>query len=792
MVNRLSTTSYYRMKRSVLLFSILLFTVIPITVKAQNDLAIGQWKAHLPYTTFINAAQNKESLFFSTEWSLLIIDKEENTTRFLSKVDGLSETGVRVIGTNKETGLLVVTYDNAVFDIITSDGIRSVIDISKDGNFNDRSINNLTFDGTRFLYFATGFGVTKYDLERNQFVYTVDTGIPVLDIAIFKNNIYVSTEDGIYTIDKGDNANQQAFGEWSLLGATQNFPPNYLNSFLEVKDDVLYLDVDEAFMKFDGEVVDMIRPAEENFTFKFLTADGVSVLAGYECGAEDGSGCRGKIISYSPSNDEFTELDNSCLDRPTFAIEDEDGTIWSTDLFRKIRKTNTSGGDCKKLEFNAPFSQFVSEIAVINKDVYVASGGLTVGGNSAERKDGVFVLDEQNNWSRISEEQVPRLLDSVAHVDLYRVIGHPSNGKVYIGTNYGGLIEMDGEEYTIYNDTNSSLQGAEGDERRERVVGMAFDENNNLWLTNNDAPLPISVLTDEGEWRSFSLGSVKNINQLAIDRLGYKWAIVRGTSQGLVVFDDNGTLDDISDDRTRVITAVNSNLPDNLVRCIETDKDGDIWVGTIDGVVVFECGSTAFEESCIGNKRIIEENEVDDETENLLKGEVINTIGIDGANRKWFGTSSGIFVQDANGTKNIAFYNEANSPLLDNNVIDIAFNDDTGDVYIGTAKGIISLRGEAIVGNPVNDANIFAYPNPVRPDYDGPIAIRGLAENANVKITDINGQLIFETTALGGQAIWNGKDYNGRKASTGVYLVFSTADNITNLDAVATKILFIK
>ena len=327
---------------------------------------------------------------------------------------------------------------------------------------------------------------------------------------------------------------------------------------------------------------------------------------------------------------------------------------------------------------------------------------------------------------------------------------------------------------------------------RERVAGMEFDENNNLWITNNSAPEPISVLTNEGEFHKFDV-PLTNLGQLAIDRAGYKWAIVDGTSQGLLVFDDNGTFEDPTDDRTRILTTNNSNLPDNQVFSVEADLDGDIWVGTVDGVVVFECGQSAFDtDVCSGNRRVVDENFVDDETENLLKGERVNAIGIDGGNRKWFGTTNGVFVQDANGTQNIGFFDENNSPLFSNNIIDIAFDDDTGEVYIGTERGVISIRGEAIAGNSINDANIYAFPNPVRPDYDGPIAIKGLANNANVKITDVSGALIFEGRSIGGQAIWDGRDYNGRKASTGVYLVFSTADNLIDPSAAVTKILFIK
>jgi hypothetical protein len=209
-------------------------------------------------------------------------------------------------------------------------------------------------------------------------------------------------------------------------------------------------------------------------------------------------------------------------------------------------------------------------------------------------------------------------------------------------------------------------------------------------------------------------------------------------------------------------------------------------------VIVFECGSLVFDnEACQGSRRVVEENEFDEENEYLLKGEAVTTIAVDPANRKWFGTTNGIFVQNANGDKQIARFEESNSPLFDNIIIDIAINKENGEVFIGTNKGVLSVKGEAIEGTAVNSAAAYAFPNPVRPEYTGPIAIKGLADNANIKITDVNGGLIYETQALGGQAVWDGKDYNGRKASTGVYLVFSTSNNINNPDAIVTKILIV-
>jgi len=277
-----------------------------------------------------------------------------------------------------------------------------------------------------------------------------------------------------------------------------------------------------------------------------------------------------------------------------------------------------------------------------------------------------------------------------------------------------------------------------------------------------------------------------------VDRNGYVWCTIDGTGQGLIVFDGRAALEGTSTNTYRTFSSANTELTDNKVISLAVDLEGDVWIGTFNGVVVADCGANVFDpESCSLSKRVIEENDFDDENEHLLKGEVVTAIAIDGANRKWFGTTNGVFVQSASGKEQIASFNSENSPLFDNSIIDIGINDENGEVFIGTDKGVISYRSEAIKGGTVNSSEVYAFPNPVRPDYQGPIAVKGLAQNANVKITDVNGQLVYETTALGGQAIWDGTDYNGRRANSGVYLVFSTSDSLEFPDAIVTKILFI-
>jgi ligand-binding sensor domain-containing protein len=161
----------------------------------------------------------------------------------------------------------------------------------------------------------------------------------------------------------------------------------------------------------------------------------------------------------------------------------------------------------------------------------------------------------------------------------------------------------------------------------------------------------------------------------------------------------------------------------------------------------------------------------------LLETETINCIEIDGANRKWIGTvNSGAYLMSEDGVEQIRHFNTENSPLPSNNIFDIAINQDNGEVYFGTEKGIVSYVSDAT--NFVEEMEeIMIYPNPVHPDYDGLIAIDGLSRDVDVKISDMAGNVVYQTMANGGRATWNGLDFNGNKVSTGIYLVFITSDD---------------
>lgn len=270
----------------------------------------------------------------------------------------------------------------------------------------------------------------------------------------------------------------------------------------------------------------------------------------------------------------------------------------------------------------------------------------------------------------------------------------------------------------------------------------------------------------EGNYKSYSPSSLDTLYQTRRDSVikdldGNRWSR-RGDYGGIVVTN-------VKNQSIYISTGVGSgNLPSNTVKTLALDRDGQIWVGTDKGVVVFDNPSAVFSGKNFDAYTPVFERR------RLLGNETITSITIDGGNRKWMGTRNGIFLFNADGTELVINFTEKNSPLPSNEISYITAEPNTGEVYIRTPKGMVSYRGTATESGLKQDENLVkVFPNPVRPDFEGTIGIEGLVENAFVKITDVAGNLIYETRANGGTATWNGRTLSGLRVETGVYLLFS-------------------
>jgi len=408
--------------------------------------------------------------------------------------------------------------------------------------------------------------------------------------------------------------------------------------------------------------------------------------------------------------------------------------------------------------------------------------------NNQYQKKGVYKY-QNNSWHSFNGGAYDSLFD-ITSVNI-----NPQNtNEVFFGSWGKGLIKTtNGVVNEVYNKFNSGIQSLNA-YTDHQIGSSVFDENNVLWVTCSGSPganvnNPL-VAFDGEDWFTYNMDNMlvtnSNAGEILVDANGFKWFISK--ENGIFVFDENGTLEDKSDDRIALITTGESkgNLPSKSVHAIAQDQDGKIWVGTEEGLTVINSTFGVFDGQVEANRIIIEQ---DGSYQYLLETEIINTIKVDGGNRKWIGTASGgVYLVSENGQETIHHFTAENSALISNTIFDIEIFGSTGEVFFATDKGLISFVGDATDANEYTGPT-YAYPNPVRPDYEGLIGIKGLVENSEVKITDITGNVIYETMSEGTTATWDGKSLNGERAQTGVYVVFSVSDDGRQKEVA--KILFI-
>ncbi len=777
--------------RSLILF-LSFFSLLGDNI-AQTDtifppLSIGQWQEHLPWQRSKYVTQSSEKVYYATEWAIVELDKAEHSSRFITKIEGLSDVGMNLLRYNAAAKVLVIAYTNSNIDLFYP-ADRSVINlpiIQKNPNIvGDKQIYNVLFDG-KIAYFACGFGVLKFDLEHAEAEYTVFTNIPVRSFAIYNGYLWAGTEDGLYRLPENDE-NPADFSRWEEVSESNGFPSNLSYNALSVYNGKLWMGAGKKLLSFDGTVVAEIA-SHPLRSVKYLTAEGPGLMIGW---ADDNNYGYG-VVEYVQIDGTRNEIQGTCEALfPLYGIEDGSKKFWFADLADQFRYFDYNTNTCDKFTFNSPYAQNSSEIAFgTDGTTFVATPGPAPNLGVVGYRDGVYFYKD-GVWDRWSEKTTPEIVDAEeSFKDMWKVAVRPSDGRVFVGSWLGGLLQFNNGAFEQkYSKSNSILQGAgNSGDNRTAIGGLDFDNSNNLWISNYGASAPIAVLKPDGTMRNFTNAPANNLLQVAVDHNGYKWFVL-AFSAGVMVYDSGADIDSPSDDRYRVITTANSVLPTNYVNCITVDLDGDVWVGTQQGAVSFECGSNVFDESCKGRRRIVN---VDGFNGYLLETEDVRAIAVDGANQKWFGTSNGIFVQSPDALTQVARFTNTNSPLFSNGIFAININPVSGEAWIGTEKGLISLRAGATVGGKVNTPMAYAYPNPVQPGYDGPIAVYGLARDANVKITDAAGHLVYEGKALGGQAVWDGRDYLGRRAASGVYLIFATSEtSFDQPDAIVTKVVIL-
>jgi hypothetical protein len=737
---------------------------------AQN-VPLGTWQSHIPYNNGVSLAASSNNIYCGTVSAVFSYNLNDGSIKRFTKAEGLSDVGVSAVAYDSSTSSLIIAYNNSNIDILQDGKVNNLPFIRNANILGNKQVNRI-FCKDGFAFLATGFGVVLLNLERLEIpaTYFFSNGgnnFVVNDVWVDDDYIYAASANGIYRGARNGSINLVNFLEWETFGPADGIPASSATA-IAGSDAEVFASIGNIVYQFDG------NSWSPYYTMPTANATSLLKTSARLVVAQDS-----RLIIIPDGGTPTIVNESFFLQRPQQVIETAEGTLWYADLFRGLIKFESASVQTPVTP-NGPQSLGNSQMDYLGGRMYVGSSPIGRGWTPTANQDGYYI-SEAFIWGFANQFNVPQLAN---RPDISVMKAIPGEGLMVMGSHFNSIIE-----YKPSTNEYQFIETLPNSSSPIRISGAALDNFGNLWMSNAFSAAPIVCRKAGGGYVTFSTPLLNNrlITGITVDDFNQVWVVT--DNSGLVVLNYGNTLEDKADDQFLSYTSATGGLPTNAVTSIATDKSGQIWVGSTQGVSYIPCPGNVFDRGCSAQQICIPRNDGTNFCDLLLESELITTILVDDANRKWFGTTNGLFLQSEDGLESIYYFNEANSPLLSNVIRNLAVNPETGDLFIGTERGISSFRAEA-TRTDNNSGKPYAYPNPVRPDYDGPIAVRNLPNNSSVKVTDISGKLVWETTATGGQLVWDGRDRDGRKVNTGIYYIMATSSD--NKSKAITKIAFIR
>lgn len=750
---------------------IFLLPALLLTCILEGQLPVGSWSDHFRYNTAKSVAAGNDEIFASTGSAILVYNKKYNELKKLSKVNGLSGTGISSIAWSTETATLLIAYHNTDLDLVTKNSVFNIPDIRNKYIPENKRINRIRSYG-KYFYLATGFGIVVVDPVKKEIRDTWNPGSgEVFDIATSGNSICAATEQGLWSADLSTQGLSWS-GNWTLVTGLPN--PYSKCTLVIYAGTGLYCNVPgsagDVIYAISGNTA-VFSPAGGRINHSFDPAPGgflVSSGKSVDFYRDDGTLVK-SITTYGWGDPSATQ----CI------ASGED--FWIADAgYGLVRFRNLN--EFSSLSLTGPASENAAGITSLNGMTAICAGGTDESYKSLGRPLMISIF---------SDNRFTNITSPTGH-DAMRVCFDPADpGHFFVSTWGDGLYEY--RNYNLvkhFDESNSPLVPGPYPDDGIRICGLAMDKNRNLSIAQSNQRAGISILRPDGSWivNAFTINTPL-AGDIISTGAGQKWMILPAGS-ALFVADDNNTPDIYSDDKSKllIIRDNDGNIFNNAYSVAE-DLDGNIWVGTDKGPVVYPAGRSVFDDNVAGFRIKVPRDDGSGLADYMLGTEAITSISVDGANRKWLGTlSSGIYLLSADGSDIIKNYNESNSPLPSDSITAVAVDNLTGEVWAGTLKGIVSVRELATSGSD-SFARVYAFPNPVREDYMGKLTITGLIADTRVKITDVSGNLVHETISEGGQAEWDLTTFSGKRVSTGVYIIFCSSPD--GSESAVTKVLVI-
>jgi hypothetical protein len=763
--------------------------IIPVLLLfclAVQGQAVGSWKSYLAYQDATQAAETPNYVFGVYDGSLVSYSLEDQSVQTYSLENGLHDMNIRFLIYSPEAKALMIIYDNSNMDIFTGKNtIYNMPDIKGYANFSNKIVNNVEVRGEQ-VYLATGYGISVVDLKRREVKNTYDLKVNTTAVCHWGEFIYAATSDGLRRAALSSNLVD--IGNWELVSLSNGNAKN-ITHMAAYNDHLVFGDNQSVWrLAPDGAVQRLVSGACKQ----------LAVFNGQlQIAVQEG------IFFY-------TDWDKSSFLRLTqeyrsIAPSESTGSYWiawGAQGVVKLKVKEQEGSNELDYETVIPGIKVNSPLRNRTYHLTFQSDKLLVtgGGRAGDRYNwaGTFMRYDKGKWYNLDEEALIPLIHFECK-DLMSAIVDPRDPNHYYVSSWGeGVYEFKDTAFVkLHTYDNSSLSTISSPESPNkphyvRTDGMVYDKNNNLYITNGGVAGIISVLTHDGKWYPYVYEKIGVCypGQIIITRDNKKWLnIFRGTRLGIAVVDDKDTRekeDDVEYYSREFTDQENRTIGATTYSCLAEDLNGSVWVGTDKGPIVFSSAEQMDRGECT-RPTITDQYGAG---HYLMEGTRVTAIAIDGANRKWIGTSGeGVFVVDQSDGVQVENFNMTNSDIISNNINSIAINGKTGEVFIATDRGICSYRSDAIEGKP-DYSEARAFPNPVRPASSNQVVITGLMQNSRVKITDLAGNLMKEATSVGGQYTWNCSNPKGDIVKAGIYLVFATLPD--GSQGVVTKIMVIK
>lgn len=756
---------------------IILFLLILSTIFSGNaQIGTGQWRLHVPNKQALDIVADGNVLFTAFATGLMEYDIDAKEISMWDNINGLSDINLSCLGYDPSTKSVFIGYTNGNIDQLQANRVTNIPAIILASITGDNSIYKIV-EHNGYMYFATGVGIVKIDPDKSEVkdsYYPGSSDEAILDIAFYGDSIFAVTKTKLY---KGKTLNPALAdpAQWTVdsrvpvlsSGAFEYQDLESINGELYIQKNSIAYGGDSVFKVLSTGFELVTNPGFDLELRSLGTIDNRLLVNSIDVGFLYNSNYTYYQV-FDPYNYGPASSPNN--------IVNSNGNYWIADNHMGLVKYQHHEGS-QFISFEGPPR---NEFYALDwsKGVLAVVPGSVDGMNPAFTAPGVYCFEDEK-WISFSRDEEPYWAGQLIHDNSSIAINPNNENQIATGhySKYGvSIIDKNTGVTDTFTIANSEL-----DPRSPTpyclVSDLEYDKDGNLWMLNGFSTSPLKLYTKDHEWKEFFLGSSQANKQtfgMAIDYNGNIW--MSFNQSGVAGYNPGSSITDPSDDKYIALnTGENTgNLPSKTVTAIAVDFDNEIWIGTDNGFVVLYNSENAFNGGAGDYNAQRIKLEFEGNVEYVLGYTSITDIEVDGANRKWFGTTNaGVVLLSPDGLEIIKQFTTENSPIISDNILDIEIDQITGEVYIITDKGLVSYRGDATYEDP-EMADVQIFPNPARPEFDGPITIQGIRFDSDVRITDIAGNLVYKTTSNGGTATWDGRTLKGEKVVSGVYLIWTS------------------